>query len=72
MTALGGIVFDPVVNTANRMGGVDVSAGEGTGQFNSQSFWQGIMGWDFISVWEMRTHSDSGLFLPVLQGMPQP
>ena len=47
--------------------GCNVNAGNSTGEYNDQDFWETDLGWDFASIWEMSSGPNS---LPVLQNMP--
>jgi len=61
--------WSPPINATDKgpttKNGADVSTSSPNGGYNSQSFWQNTMGWDFTNVWKMGTVN--GQTLPVLR-----
>ena len=58
----------PSETTDSGRDGQNVSAGTGSGQYNTQAFWTSIdAGWNFTSVWEWGSNN-----LPTLRNMPTP
>jgi len=65
MTTSGFTPPAPSAGDENTQYGAEVSTSSPNGGYNSQSFWQNTMGWDFANVWKMGTVN--GQTLPVLR-----